>query len=267
LIRPTQIDLGSEAERGRTDAPPRQITANVFGGNLSVDAIVRLDSETPFLVQARLEKGDLGQMARDMALRNRNVQGKVNALVNLEGNGNGRHSWRGEGLVRLYDADIYKIPVMLALLKFLTIQPPDTTAFTSSEIDFRVEGEQVYLDVINFHGDAVSLKGYGEMNLDRQIDLKFYTLVGRREFDWQLLRYMMQQFSSQILAIRVTGTLDDPDLTRLPLPAIKDALQQLFPEVARRREERRELGLPFRPLEQLRQRMADRLEAFRSQTR
>ena len=261
LIHPTRIDLGAESERGRTDAPPRQVTASVFGGDLSVDAVVLLDSETPFFVQARLLKGDLEQLAQDMALRNRTVQGKVNALIKLEGNGTGRHSWRGDGLVRLYDADIYKIPVMLALLKFLDFRPPDRTAFTSSEIDFRIEGEQAYLDKINFHGDAISLKGYGEVNLDRQIDLKFYTLVGRREFDWQLLRYLVQQASSQILAIRVTGTLDDPDPTRLPLPAIKDALQHLFPEVAKRREERRELDLPaFRRL----RRLADRMNVFGS---
>lgn len=267
LIRPMRIDLGAESEQGRTDAPPRQVTANVFGGELSVDALVQLDSETPFLVQARLDKGDLGLLAQDMALKNRNVRGKVNALINLEGKGNGRHSWRGEGLVRLYDANIYKIPVMLALLKFLNMGEPDRTAFTSSEIDFRIEGEQAYLDKINFHGDAISLKGYGEVNLDRQIDLKFYTLVGQREFDWQVLRSLVQQASSQILVIRVTGTLDRPEPTRLPLPAIKDALQLLFPEVAKRREERRELGIPaFRRLEPFRRRLADRLDGLRSQT-
>lgn len=260
LINQTHILLGAESERGRTVGAPRQVTAKVFGGDLSVDAVVKLDSETPYLVQARLQEGDLGLLAQEMALKNRNVRGKVNALVNLGGNGYGRDSWRGDGLVRLYDADIYKVPVMLSLLKFLTISPPDTTAFTSSEIDFRIEGEQVYLDKINFHGDAVSLKGYGEMNLDRQIDLKFYTLVGQREFDWQLLRYLVQQASSQILAIRVTGTLDDPDPRQLPLPAIKDALQQLFPEVAKKRQERQELGLPT---SQPFRRMAERLRIFR----
>jgi len=267
LISPTQVVLGAESERNRADGPPRQVTADVFDGNLSVDAVVQLDSKTPYLVQARLERGDLGLLANEMALQNRDVRGKVNALINLGGNGYGRHSWRGNGLVRLYDADIYKIPVMLALLKDLPVRSPDRTAFTSSEIDFRIEGEQAYLDRINFHGDVISLKGYGEVNLARQVDLKFYTLIGRREFDWQVLRSLVQQASSQILAIRVTGTLDQPELTRLPLPAIKDALQQLFPEVAKRREERRELGLPvFRPLEPVRRRVADRLGGLLPQT-
>lgn len=265
LIGPTRVDLGAESERGRTDGPPRQVTAGVFGGDLSVDAVVHLDSENSYAVQARLERGDLELLAQEMALKTRNVHGKVNSLINLEGNGYGRHSWRGNGLVRLYDADIYKIPLMLALLKFLTIRPPDRTAFTSSEIDFRIEGEQAYLDKINFHGDAISLKGYGEVNLDRQIDLKFYTLVGRREFDWQLLRALVQQASSQILAIRVKGTLDQPDVDRMPLPAIRDTLQRMFPEVAERREERRQLGLPvFRPLEPLRRRVAEQLGTLRS---
>ncbi len=256
LITPIEVVLGAESERDRTDGAPRQLTANIFGGQLSADARVQLDSETPYLLQARLVQGDLGQLAQEMAMKNRDVHGKVNALLNLSGNGYGRHSWRGNGGVWLYDADIYKIPVMVALLKPLLLSRPDRTAFESGEIQFRIEGEQGYLDKINFHGDAVSLKGSGEVNLDRQIDLEFYTLVGQREFDLAALRALLQQASAQIFRIRVRGTLDRPDPTRLPLPVVQDTLQQLFPDAAKRREKRRELDLRLlQPLETARRRL------------
>ncbi len=125
----------------------------------------------------------------------------------MSGNRFGRPSWRGTGAIRLFEADIYEIPVMLALLKLLSIRQPDTTAFTNSEIDFRVQGEHVYLDRINFYGDAISLKGSGEMDLDRRIDLKFYSLVGRGELDMPIVRAVVRQASKQLLLIHVTGTL------------------------------------------------------------
>lgn len=119
---------------------------------------------------------------------------------------------------------------MLALLKLLSIRQPDTTAFTSSEIDFRVQGEHVYLDRINFNGDAVSLKGRGEMDLERRINLKFYSLVGPGELNLPIVRAVVRQASKQLLLIHVTGTLDQPQLTRDPLPLLKETLEQIFPE-------------------------------------
>ena len=46
---------------------------------------------------------------------------------------------------------------------------PDKTAFTTSDMDFRIRGSDIYFDRLNFNGDAISLRGNGEMNLDREI--------------------------------------------------------------------------------------------------
>lgn len=74
------------------------------------------------------------------------------------------------------------------------------------------------------------------MNLDRQIDMKFYTLVGSREWEPAALRALLQQAAQQILLIHATGTLDQPHLTREPLPMVRETLDQLFPEVATRNQ-------------------------------
>ena len=122
---------------------------------------------------------------------------------------------------------------MLGLLKVLSIRRPDTTAFTSSDIDYRIQGEDIYLDRINFNGDVISLKGRGEMNMNRQISLNFYTLVGHGELSPAVLRAILRTASKQILLIRVTGSLDEPQMTREPLPMLKETLDQMFPELAK----------------------------------
>ena len=120
------------------------------------------------------------------------------------------------------------------MLKLLTIRQPDRTAFTSSEIDFRIQDEHFYFDRINFNGDAISLRGSGEMDVERHISLRFYALVGRSEWTLPVVRALVSQASQQILLISVAGTLEDPRLTRQPLPMIRETLEQIFPEVADR---------------------------------
>jgi len=229
-IDPSGIAFGTEADAVVPGRVPQPLTARTIGGQLSADIRVGFEPELPYRLQLRLDRGDLAEFAQEMELKSQNIRGRANALLTLSGNRYGWPSWRGTGAIRLFEADIYEIPVMLALLKLLSIRQPDTTAFTSSEIDFRVQGEHVYLDRINFNGDAVSLKGRGEMDLERRINLKFYSLVGPGELNLPIVRAVVRQASKQLLLIHVTGTLDQPQLTRDPLPLLKETLEQIFPE-------------------------------------
>lgn len=224
------ICLGAEADAKNSGRIPQSLSAQSIGGQLTADVRVDFEPDSPFHVQVRLERGDLNEFAQDTNFKSQNIRGRANALLTLSGDRHGWSSWRGTGAIRLFDADIYEIPVMLALLKLLSIRRPDTTAFTSSEIDFRVQGEHVYLDRVNFNGDAISLKGSGEMDLQRRIDLKFYSLVGPGELNIPIVRAVVRQAAKQLLLIHVTGTLDQPQLTRDPLPLLKGTLEQIFPE-------------------------------------
>jgi hypothetical protein len=122
---------------------------------------------------------------------------------------------------------------MIRLLKLLSIQRPNTTAFTNSNIDFRIEGDDLALDRIDFSGDAISLKGKGRMNGQRQIDLKFYPVVGREERQLAIFRPLLGQTGQEFMLIEVTGTIDQPQIDRRVFPRLDAQLAQLFPELAR----------------------------------
>jgi hypothetical protein len=178
----------------------------------------------------------------------------VFAAAGLSGTTAGMHTWRGGGQVRLRDADIYELPVMIALLKLLSVQQADRTAFTTSDIDFRVEGDDLAFERINFSGDAVSLKGKGRMNGQREIDLKFHPLVGREERFIPLVRPLVGETGRQFMLIEVTGQLDQPQVKRTVFPKLDEQLEQLFPELARE-----ELMQPAKPLLSLPQATLQRL--------
>lgn len=241
-----QLLLGTWAEKEVRELPPRQLTAQVFQGLLSTDGAVSLGDDGKFTLACKLEQANLAAIARETSAPTSDVQGKVFGVLQMSGTTRGKHTWRGGGNVRLREANLYKVPVMLAMLKLLSVQAPNDTAFTSSDIDFRLQGDDVILDRIELAGDAVTLKGRGQLFEQKQVDLLFYTQVGRR--DIQALRPLLAEASPNFLLIEVTGTIDHPSVKKTAFPALNETLRELFPDLAGSddaRDPRREARSPL----------------------
>jgi hypothetical protein len=234
--------------------PPRQLTADVFGGRLTAGGQALLNDEGAFQASLALEDADLADIARQLAPQHRGLSGRVFGSMGIFGTTQGTHTWRGGGQWRLREADVYELPAMIALLKLLSIQRPDRTAFTSSDIGFRIEGDDLVFDRIDFSGDAISLKGKGRMNGQREIDLKFHPLMGRAERLIPIFRPIVGETGRQFLLIEVTGPLDQPEVKRTVFPRLDAQLEQMFPELADPELEKAEesiLSLPQATLERL----------------
>jgi hypothetical protein len=225
-----RLVLGSQAASSREGHPPRQITARVVGGTVAADLQMWWKDMLPFTAEASLTNGDIRQIAQALHAERHDASGRAFASLRLNGNAGGLHTLKGNGHVRLRQADIYELPVMVALLSFVSLRPADTTAFTSSDIDFHVDGAQMYLDRIDFSGDAISLKGEGWIDLNHRIDLSFYALVGRQEYQLPIVSALLAEASRNILRIQVSGTVDQPHVTRQALPELDETLQRIFPE-------------------------------------
>ncbi len=72
------------------------------------------------------------------------------------------------------------------------------------------------------------------MNLQSQIDLTFYTLVGRGESDIPVIKEVFRGASQQLMAIHVGGTLQGPE-TPGSLAGVNQALQQIRGELENRK--------------------------------
>ncbi len=223
-----QVLLGSAAEPTTApDQPPHRITARFYGGFLQSDVRVVLGDVPRYTVQALLTDGDLKRFAQETITGRQKLDGKVWASLDAVGAGRGVHSLLGRGQIRLTQADIYELPLMVALLKLLSVKPPDATAFTNSSIDYRIEGDHIYLDKIALEGDAVSLEGSGEIGFDSAVKLTLHSLVGRSDWQIPVFKSVMGAASRQLMQIHVTGTLTDPKMTREVLPAVNKALEQV----------------------------------------
>jgi len=225
---------GSFPLAGQRPRSPQPLTAALFGGTLYADGWVALTPQAPYALNLTLLDADLSQWAQEVNAGH-HLCGKIVATADLTGSGRDRNSLSGRGMIRLSEGDVYELPLMVALLKILSIRPPDQNAFSDGLMEYYVKGRRVYFDRIEFYGDAISLRGSGEMDENAAIRLKFYTLVGRNELPLPLIKELYHGASQQLMLIHVTGTLQNPQTRKEALPAVTQALQQLREELQNRR--------------------------------
>jgi hypothetical protein len=116
--------------------------------------------------------------------------------------------------------------VIVALLKILRIKAPDRNAFSSSTVDFRIEGPHAYLDNIDLSGDAISLVGAGEVDFDSNLHLTFRSIMGDSESQPPVIKRVLGGASGQFLLVHVDGTLAEPVTSTEAFPTLAAAVQR-----------------------------------------
>jgi hypothetical protein len=227
-----QVLLGSWVERRRpaeerSSVRARPVAASLFGGVINGDAWITLGPVPRWGLHATLNQADLARCAQEVLTGEHRLQGKLHGALDLRGAGSSTNAMVGHGAIRLDGADVYELPLMIALLKILSVRTPDRNAFSKSDIRFRVEGQHIYFDQIDFSGDAISLLGKGEMDFQQNVRMTFHAIVGRGELDLPVLKQVVGGASQQIMLIHVTGTMQQPETRREAFPVVNKALQHL----------------------------------------
>ncbi|MCA9231717.1 MAG: hypothetical protein KDA57_13780 [Planctomycetales bacterium] len=213
----------TEAQR----LPTRRIAAKVYGGDVVGDGWITFDVLPEYGAQASLAGADLMRMMIERFHSQQPFAGKFAANINLRGRGRSLDNLVGEGDVKVTDANIYELPILVSLLKVLRNSTPDTTAFNQSNMRFRIQGRHIYLDQLDFLGDAVSLFGRGYTNFDQQLNLVFHGVVGRNDTRLPFVNNFLGQASQQIMQMYVDGTVADPQVHTQAFPGINNLIQQI----------------------------------------
>lgn len=231
------VRFGTAAARPG-EGEPRHVKARLGGGDLLLDGAAGGGTNDGFTLSASLVDADLERIT-DGSVRGlpagKPFKGRVFAGLELSGSRAGSHSLSGRGQVRLRDADLYELPVVLAMLKVLRVKAPDLRAFGSSVIDFRIDGPRACLDNIELSGDAISLVGSGEIEADSSLHLTFRSIMGDSQTQLPAMKSVLGGASGNFLLIHVEGTVADPQITSEAFPTLAAALQQ-WQEQTRRRD-------------------------------
>lgn len=211
----------------RPTEKPESVMANVFAGNAYVDGWVGIGGRQTYQLYTRVHGVQLANAVRDMAMPNKKVGGTINGAAEITGQGRNLHLLRAKGNLELRQGDIYQSPIMLSVLRNVSMRNTDRSTFSDADIRFRVEGGRVLLEDIVVHGSTISMKGSGEMDFDENIKLRLGTRLGRDMGQPGILRQALGTLGEQFVVFDVTGTLSEPQVVRNTLPGVREAFEQL----------------------------------------
>src|SRR5690606_4998530 len=121
-------------------------------GTVTADTWVSFDEIPKYRTDATLAGVSLARLMIERLHGQRAFNGKLAATMSLEGTGRSLHTLTGKGEVKVTEANIYELPLLVGLLKVLRNSTPDTTAFNEVDMAFRIQGRHVMLDKLNFLG-------------------------------------------------------------------------------------------------------------------
>lgn len=134
----------------------------------------------------------------------REMGGELDLTLDFENKSGAQADLRGAGLMTIRDANLAEIPLITAFSMSLELG-----RFSSSTMDFALEGNQILVRDANLEGNVFAIRGgTGRVGFDGNVDLKATvhmgpSWVGPLDLLWRAL-------GNAFLRVRVDGTLRNP---------------------------------------------------------
>jgi hypothetical protein len=218
-------------ERGNATEIPdgERLTASFLGGVLAVDSLVRMGEPLRYDVRVGLRNGLLERYNQLYLSGAGRLSGVLNGVLFLTGTGTDFRQLKGNGRLVIEPADLYDLPLLLAIFRVMSLQTAEVAAFDRAQFDFNVRNGLVNFDRMNLQGESISLFGRGTVRInDRRIKLDFYSASGRRQIPIPILREVTNELTKGWVGVHVEGTLRDPRPEVRPVPVLDDALKKLL---------------------------------------
>jgi hypothetical protein len=213
--------------------------AELLAGELYGPVRIEFGDGFPYRVDLTASRIDLEQFARETLGRSGQVKGSAAARLVLSGKGDDLSSLRGNGWVRVTDAKLYDLPLILDLLSAISGRLPKGSAFQEANLDFAIDGSELQVSRLELLGDAISLRGNGAVRVDgSDIKLEMYGLLWGRTLP--LLPPLIDQIppwlSKRLMLIRVRGDLAKVNARVEPVPFLVEPLRELLKTVGGRQK-------------------------------
>lgn len=208
----------------------RPLSGRLFDGAFVSEGNVQAGNSMSYSVHFDLIGANLAQFAREFEPGVKNVEGTVNAGIHLIGEGRKMETLGGIGKIQLRNANIYELPGMMRLLRELSIRDvgQKTGAFSSADVQFRIQGNTIIMDPLAFDGNAFNLQGNGTMRLDnRTVDLIMKARLGNRKSQIPLISDVIGGAGDQLIQLSIQGPLSEPTFSRVVVPEIQKAIRDI----------------------------------------
>ena len=172
---------------------------------------------------------DHERSARGAAHAPADVRGVATGRLSLSGVVGDASSKRGRGRFEVSQAQIYRLPLVLAILHVLNLTAPPANAFSEALLDFYVTGNRLTFEDIRLRGDLLALTGSGTLTLpDRAVDLELYNVNPDGWVRVPVLTDVVEQIGRELVRLHVTGPVYRPEVHPQPLRGLTKEFKRLF---------------------------------------
>jgi hypothetical protein len=220
------------------------VQAKLHGGRVYGPIRAELGDTVQYRLDLTVSNVDLEEFARQTLGRTGAVNGRAFGRILLIGAGKGVDNLRGSGSIDVAGGKLYDLPIIVNLLSIVGGSLPKGTAFQEAYIRFTVEEGKLHFSQFDLLGDALSLKGKGSMRVGgSDIDLQMYAMLWGRAMPLlpPLVNRIPPAISRNLMKVHVTGSLENVNVDKEPVPILTESLRQLFQMDDGRRGEMGEL--------------------------
>jgi hypothetical protein len=214
------------------------IYARIFGGEVYGPVRVNLGPQPDYEVKLTASQVRLEEFGRHNLKKDAPISGMVNAQLHLQGKGPEIQDLTARGSIDVENGQMYNLPPILDLLKFLSLSPPDGTLFEEAHANFAIRGKRVAISRMDLFGNFISLRGHGEMNLDgTDINLDFFAVWARViQLLPPVIKELPQELSKYLLKIKMRGQINDVHFTKEPVPVLVEPIKGILEKMIKSRK-------------------------------
>ena len=132
-------------------------------------------------------------------------------------------------MLRIFDARIYKLPVLLDMFQPMLLSMPGESPFTEGAAIYHLKDHKLEFTEIFLSGKGMSIVGSGTMNTESEaIKLTFLGRPGLLPRMSGLGSELLEGLLREMVEYQVTGTLSRPRVRTIPLRSIEAILGRLL---------------------------------------
>jgi hypothetical protein len=202
-----------------------EVSGRCAGGGAQLSGTLNLHTGD-FKADASIFDIDIAHLDRALEIpgsESRNVVGWMQGSAHAEGHIGEVRRTRASGQVSVRGGYLWRVPVLDAVLRALSLARPEDKRSDSLAVRFRVRGMTIYIDSLLLNSESLSLQGEGRVSRDGDLDLKI-TPIHMGGMLGDALRYLQRQ----LVALDLTGTYSDPHVRVRPLKAVTGPLGDLW---------------------------------------
>jgi hypothetical protein len=211
--------LGATWRFGDGELRIEDIEGTAYDGRIS-GAVTYSTRSSDWSVDLKAANIDLMQLTSDSAMKGKNVKGRADGELRMQGTGGNSNGFTGSGGISFKDSDLYEVPLLVSVFNVLKFA--DTKdVFRKGLVTFDVEDRRFRIKDLLLESDSMDLESdRGDMDFDGNIRLKLSPVMHN------LVTKPLDAFT----AVYVRGTFQRPS-TEI-LPALR--IEALFPKRKRK---------------------------------